>query len=526
MSRSDTKLILWLVLSMLAHSPFVAAQANITKRDSLKSAQAFQDGMKKKSGEQYEAALKDFEDAINFDPMNYKAHRQKAHTAFILKKYDLAIQEYSTALSLKPNDQLSYFGRAEAKRFSNNSTGALEDYNFLLSLESKDPAVFYGRAQCLFKIGNLKDAIVDFTKYIDGIPNNNTDYTAFYKRGVAYLDDNDWNKAINDFNRYFQLGGNLAAAHYFRGVAYFQCAKEKNSLADSAIYDLEIYKKSNSKNSNLYKYLGTSYALKNDTLKARESFGNALNLNPNDSLIAYYWATAELNFKNYQKSLELLNSILSSFNSSQEVYYRLGIAKAGCRDTLGAAEAYRRALEIDKDMKEVYEARVKLYLSSDKYAQATLSDLDYLIGNYSNTPKRKSLLMATKALVEFRCKKTVDALAEIDKAIHVAPEEPSGYLVRAVIKEKLKKDKGSITSDYDQAAKLDKNLKEAHLMEAYYLRTVNDEKLACESLNKALAADAKVPSTVKAYLCEGKGANKETPMGILDTFLREAIVNP
>lgn len=498
-------------------------------QDTSRSNQYLRSGLRKFEAKSYEAALLDFDAAVYNSQSNWKAYRFRGDVYMELKKYESAILDYSQSLSLNGKDTLSFKGRADAKRFTGDLKGALEDYNIAIEWDPKDPGMHLGRAECYFGLRLYKQAIEDYDLPIKSI--GKLSNVVFYRRGYSYLEGGHYKDAITDFTRYLSFGGDAAIIYYYRGFSYFQINSENILYADSAILDLKKYevstKLSNLELSRVHKILGGAYAAKNDSLKARENFRQSLTIKPSDQNTFFLWGSAELNFHNYSKAIELLEEVeRQTPDIDAGLYYRLGVAKAGVRDTTMSLRDYEKALKLDSTMDEVYAARLKLIYGSSKYNKFILQDLGHLIRR-SNETERISLFYAARSIVNHRMQNNTEAKSDVDKAIAMSPSEPIYYIIRSVVRNN--RDKALILADYDKAIHLNNTLMEAYLMKSYFYREQGEEKKACTNLTKAEKLGTKVPRGVRDYVCGGGPLRRMKDSAlqfVIYPYLKEAIVNP
>ena len=90
---------------------------------------------------------------------------------------------------------------------------------------------------------NLDDAIEYYTEFIRLDPADTSNVSvAYYSRGIAYGAKNEYNPAIEDYNRAIRLNPNFAEAYNNRGYAYHKKGEIDHSIED---YDKAIQIKRN-----------------------------------------------------------------------------------------------------------------------------------------------------------------------------------------------------------------------------------------------------------------------------------------
>jgi tetratricopeptide (TPR) repeat protein len=141
-------------------------------------------------------------------------------------QFDEAIKKFDEAIKLDPNSVLAWQGRGEAYRGKNEYDKAIADCTKAIGI--KPTAFAYGTRGESYRMKNEYDkAIADCTKAIGIEPNA----FSYQTRGECYRMKNDHNKAISDLTEAinlnassFSLGG--------RGAAYISTGQKHKAIAD------------------------------------------------------------------------------------------------------------------------------------------------------------------------------------------------------------------------------------------------------------------------------------------------------
>ena len=177
--------------------------------------------------EEYDLALKSFNEVIKLSPENFWAYLYRGDVYTQKGNYDLAIGDYTKAISLNPSLCSAYIklGKIYEKQLLNDK--ALTQYNDLIKAYPLYSEGFNARGELAYRQGYLDYALSDFDKSIELAPKN---YQAYINRGRLYLIKKYPEKAIADFDKVISfydgipLGGNIgdsiAWAHYYKGRAY------------------------------------------------------------------------------------------------------------------------------------------------------------------------------------------------------------------------------------------------------------------------------------------------------------------
>ncbi len=158
---------------------------------------------------------------------------------FSLKDYSGAILDYTKAVEINPNFAQSYGGMCGAKINIGMNKEAVVDCNKALSLSNSNKLTNNDRAMIYanlcganLNLGVHKDTIKDCTKALKFNPKNDL---AFYNRGSAKIQLNDYYGAIYDLNKAIDLNlnSNFISWYYSnRGIAKENVGDLRGACAD------------------------------------------------------------------------------------------------------------------------------------------------------------------------------------------------------------------------------------------------------------------------------------------------------
>ena len=141
----------------------------------------------------YDKAIADYTKAIEFNPMNDAYYSNRGYAWFEKEDYDRAITDYKKAIELNPknaeyNDTLK---RAMSKKAEQ-----------VAAKKEKDATVYNKRGIAWYEKKNYDKAIADFTKAIDLNPKEGAYY---HNRGDAWFNKEDYDRAIANFTKAVEL---------------------------------------------------------------------------------------------------------------------------------------------------------------------------------------------------------------------------------------------------------------------------------------------------------------------------------
>ncbi len=148
-----------------------------------------------------------------------------------------------------------------------------------------------------------------------------------YSRGNAYLDANDLDSAISEYNKAIELDPNSADAYANRGLVYF-----KRSLFDQAILDFTAAIAIDPKDALVYNNRGLAFAQKKLFDLAIADYNKAAELNPQEAEFYYNLAVAYYYKKDYENSWRYINKAeVSGYKDTTGLRQWLENALAGGR---------------------------------------------------------------------------------------------------------------------------------------------------------------------------------------------------
>ena len=170
-------------------------------------------------------------------------------------------------------------------------------YNHTLRVTRDNYVMHNSLGNVLFKKGNIKEAIDNYSKAI----HINPDYApAYSNRGVAYVNMSQYQMAVEDHSQAVRLRPDYAIAYNNRGIAYANLGQHQKAIED--------YKKATSlkpEYANAYFNWGLACANLNQYQQAIEKYNEAIRLKPDYAIV---------------------------YNNRAVVYLVQGNKEQGCRD--------------------------------------------------------------------------------------------------------------------------------------------------------------------------------------------------
>lgn len=184
-------------------------------------------GNNQEAVEDFEHGIADLSQLLSTNPNEtYIAyiHNDRGFGRLNLGDYKGAIEDFNQAIRLDPSVYIFYVNRAYVRTKLGDYKGAIEDLNQELRNASNllKSMYYFGRGIAHIDINDNNGAIEEFSQVISLslMPSATGASEAYVARGMVYLNLEDKQRADKDFNQALRLLPNLAQAYYNRGIFY------------------------------------------------------------------------------------------------------------------------------------------------------------------------------------------------------------------------------------------------------------------------------------------------------------------
>ena len=201
------------------------------KIDKVRAKNAFERG-KENLNRSKSIALKDFEEAVKYDPENGIYSYYLGRTYSELGKSKKAGEYFKNAISLGAKEHFVFFDRANNFSSLGMIDSAITNYKLALEKVEKttDKIVYKIKlGDAYLKKRNRKNAIKEFS---DAIDLGYTKADMYCKRGKSYIDYGDYESAIIDLNTAIEKDPNNYEYYLERSSAYYKLGDMKKGDAD------------------------------------------------------------------------------------------------------------------------------------------------------------------------------------------------------------------------------------------------------------------------------------------------------
>src|SRR6266852_3631738 len=229
------------------------------------------------------------------------------------RKVDRASAYYHYALAHMYEEQITIYGRSEL------ANKAMEEYRLAIEADPSSEFLTSALAELYVKTGRIRDAVLEAQEIIKRDPNN---LEAHKLLGRIYL------RSLGDLPG----GGNNGS----------------DNVLKLAIEQYEQIVKIEPNNVDNHLLLGRLYRLNNDLQKAENELKTAVKLDPSSEEAVTTLAMLYTDEGDTAHALKVLSSIPDSARSAK-LYAALGAAYEQRKDYKSAINAFRHAIELDRD---------------------------------------------------------------------------------------------------------------------------------------------------------------------------------
>lgn len=192
----------------------------------------------------YDAALKDYTEAINIEPMKAELYNSRGKTYFDMamsgkfkaQERDFitkALNEYTTGLSKKmdtPKVKAEILiNRGAAYGATGNLDQAIKDLSEGIQINPKNKNGYFNRSIAYYNSNNFEKALADYEEYLKYEP---YDVNILYESGMLLRSMNRNDEAIRNLGRALALNPKFGLAYLERARAYIQNGNKAAAQSD------------------------------------------------------------------------------------------------------------------------------------------------------------------------------------------------------------------------------------------------------------------------------------------------------
>ena len=322
---------------------------------------------------------------------------------------------------------------------------------------------------------NYNPAIEDFNKAIELNPNY---AEAYSNRGLVYAKKGDYDRAIEDLNKAIELDPNYAEAYNNRGIAF-----EGEGDYDRAIANYTKAIQLNPDYAVAYNNRGIAYDRKGEHDLAIEDYSEAIKLKPNYANAYNNRGNAYRNKCNYDSAINDLNMAIQLNSKFTEAYNNRGIAYDKKDEYDLAIEDYNEAIKLNPALALVFNNRGNTYYKKGCFTQAIkdLTKATKLDPNYAEAYFNRGNIYLGKGEVN-------QSIEDYTTAIELRPNYADAYYNRgnAYLG---KRDYDCAIKDYTIVIKFKPKFAEPYVNRGLAYRMLGRPDLAIKDYNMTIKLD-------------------------------------
>ncbi len=296
--------------------------------------------------------------------------------------YLQALEPLKRAIEQNSSDAASTYNRGQVYRNLGKYKEAIADYTRYLELAPDDVEnylVYYNRGICYNAAGEYDNAIADLDQ---AITLKSSFQKAFLERGDAYLNrahEGDCDRAFSDANSYIEMAANDPLGYVLRGKALSQMGKGSDSIKD---FDKAL---TFDKAYNTYAERGRAYHSDRQYDKAIQDYDRVLVEQPNDGNTWYNRGLSNKGREQWKAAVEDFSKSLSLLPNDAWTLLERGRCKVFIPDYRGAIDDISKSLDVNPDNCDARFERAELNLKL-KLPEAALQDLNTAISKGKAVP--------------------------------------------------------------------------------------------------------------------------------------------
>lgn len=261
-----------------------------------------------------------------------------------------------------PMEAFPYYNRAIYYTDKKNYTEALANYNIAADLVNDRldsstmtvdyySGVYLNRGNLLSEQQQYLKAIADFNRSIEITPVNPM---AYYNRGIAYKHLNEFEKAIADYSTAIAQKDTLFQAYYNRGLLF---ARIKNF--EKAIKDYTRTIELSPEHAKAWNNRGEAYRAIGDSEKAISDFSQSIQINPEDARPYNNRGIVYFSKKDFQKALLDFNKAISLEPEFARSYFNRAVLWLKVRQYANALKDFEMAVSLGERVDPAFLNRLK-----------------------------------------------------------------------------------------------------------------------------------------------------------------------
>ena len=420
----------------------------LTDEQKVSMDRAFMEGQRAKAIEDYDEALKKFQDVLKIDPKNADAHYEVATLLYGANKFDEALVESDEAVKLNPTNKWYLEQTAAIQMKKNNTKDAIKSYEQLIKLSPNDPDNYFDLSYLYLQTNQPDLAIKTYDQFEK---NYGLEESVVLQKERIYLKENKFDNAVTEIQKLIDA--------YPGEVQYMGMLAELYALNNKKDKAAEIYQKIlEIEPDNAQALMATAdiNAGKGDSTARfagmKKVFANPkVNIDVKVKMLYPYIQFYDLKPEKIKEAYELADIMVATHPNEAKAYAIKGdLYYIDKKDSL-ALPSYLKSLELQKQIFAVWQQVMQIYNE-----QRDWQNLDKVSTEAMEMFPNQAVIYLFKGGAEFQMKQYDRALKAFTKGEKMANDNPQ---LKAAIYSNLGDTYHSLNRDLESDSAYEKSLK-------------------------------------------------------------------
>lgn len=428
----------------------------------------------------YSLAVNDLTQYIKLNPDDHAAGIELAKVYLATNEIDKAEIHFENAINCDHSSFDAYHGFSRVFLKKDRLDVALSQCQKAIAIDNSRAEAFATKAEIYLRLGDDSRGIDSYSRAVKIAIDDEAKGNYLYLRGAAYYSLNQFDAALDDFQKSCQLRPNHAGGLVWKAAA---CARLEQWT--QAIVCLNRAMEIRPNAAQQYQQLGQPVAR-----KAIRHFNRKLLQNDRDVNTYRDRALANQFLSMFASSIDDLTTALDLEPDNADILIRRGQVYASTDDQKSAIEDFSRAIKIDRrnHLARFYRSQARVKCGHMDRAQR---DIQKAIRIDSLQPAYHHLL----AKIHLQNDRLDQVVLSLDRSILLDSNDVMAFQLRGDTQTK-RKNYFSAVSDYTRALELDPTLTELLVMRGQTHVKADQHKAAIGDFEMALTRDPQLP---KAY---------------------------
>ena len=424
------------------------SDSKFTEEERITIERTYLEGQRAKAIEDYEEALKKFQEVVKLDPKNAAAHFEMSTLMYNGNKFDDALVEAQLAVKLNPANKWYLEQLAAVHMKKNDAKEAIKDYDQLTKLSPNDPDNYVDLAYLYLQTGQPDLALKTYDLFEK---NYGMEEGIVLQKEHIYLKQNKFDNAVIEVQKLIDA--------YPGEVQYMGMLAELYALNNKKDKAAEVYQKIlEIEPDNAQALMATAdiSAAKGDSTARLTSmkriFANPkVNIDTKIKMLYPYVQYYDLKKDKMNDAFELAQILVQTHPEQAKAFAIQGdLYYIDKKDSL-ALPAYLKALSLQKEVFTVWQQVMLIYNGQHEWEK-----LDKVAGDAMELFPNQALIYLFKGGADFQLKQYDKALKSFQKGERMANDNPQ---LKAQIYSNLGDTYHSLNRDGESDSAYEKSLK-------------------------------------------------------------------